>query len=201
VPATPQRHPLGDVTGKAHGDVVTVVNALAHAWPARMPLRRSFAQVAEDHLDDVLRYLLVFTADRGLAEDLAGEAFEKALRRWRRYDPRRAPERVWLCEIARTVALDHFRAAARRRTREERFAQETATWEEEPLGGAFSPELEAALASLSAGEREVIALRIVLDFDAQSAARLLGIGRPACSMRLARALQKLEERIGSHAHA
>ena len=51
---------------------------------------------------------------------------------------------------------------------------------------------------MSAGEREVIALRIVLDLDAEAAARVLGIGRSACSMRLARALAKLEERIVSH---
>lgn len=189
------------MTNRAGGGVVTVVNALAHAWPARIPLRRSFADVAEAHLDDVLRYLLVFTADAGLADDLAGETFEKALRRWRRYDPRRASERTWLCQIARSVALDYFRAEARRRKREERFAHEIAVEEEASPTGVFSPELDAALASLTAGEREVIALRIVLDFDAESAARLLGIGRSACSMRLSRALQKLEERIGSNAHA
>ena len=186
------------MTRKAHGGVVTVVNAVAHAWPARTPLRRSFAEVAEAHLDDVLRYLLVFTADAELADDLAGETFERALRRWRKYDPRRASERAWLCQIARSIALDHFRADSRRRKREERFAQEMTVQAQGPLGGVFSPEIETALASLTAGEREVIGLRIVLDLDAEHVARLLRISRSACSMRLARALQKLEERIGSH---
>jgi DNA-directed RNA polymerase specialized sigma24 family protein len=65
----------------------------------------------------------------------------------------------------------------------------------------FGPELEAALATLSAGEREVLALRIVLDLDADAAARVLGIGRSACSMRLARALGKLEERMAADALA
>jgi RNA polymerase sigma-70 factor (ECF subfamily) len=177
------------------------VNALAHAWPARIPLRRSFADVAEAHLDDVLRYLIVFTADAELAEDLTGATFERALRTWKRYDPRRASERAWLCQIARSVALDHFRAEARRRKREERLEREIAVDEEPAPSGMFSPELDAALASLTAGEREVIALRVVLDFDAENAARLLGIGRSACSMRLARALQKLEERIGINVYA
>jgi RNA polymerase sigma-70 factor (ECF subfamily) len=188
------------VTQKAGGGVVTVVNALAHAWPARIPRRRSFAEVAEAHLDDVLRYLLVFTADAGLAEELTASTFERALRKWRRYDPRRATERSWLCQIGRSVALDHFRAEARRRKREERFARESEHEEGTTLPGAFSPAVDAALASLTAGEREVIALRVVLDFDAEHAARLLGISRSACSMRLARALHKLEERIGTHVH-
>lgn len=158
--------------------------------------------MAEDHLDGVHSYLLLLTADSALAEDFAAETFEKALRSWGRYDPRRASERTWLCRIARSVALDYFRSDARRRKREERFVRESISDVEEPMfAGAFSAELEAALHSLSAAEREVLALRIVLDFDAEDAARVLGIGRAACSMRLARALRKLEERMESHAVA
>ena len=47
----------------------------------------------------------------------------------------------------------------------------------------------------------MVALRIVLDLDADAAARVLGVGRTACSMRLARALAKLEERMEAHAVA
>jgi RNA polymerase sigma factor (sigma-70 family) len=178
------------------------VNAFAHAWPRRAAPRRSFSQVAEDHLDGVHSYLLLLTADSVLAEDLAAETFEKALRSWNRYDPRRASERTWLCRIARSIALDHFRSESRRRRREERFARDNISDVEEPvLAGGFSAELDAALRVLSAAEREVLALRIVLDFDAEAAAKVLGIGRGACSMRLARALRKLEERMESHAVA
>jgi RNA polymerase sigma factor (sigma-70 family) len=151
--------------------------------------------MAAEQLDGVHRYLLVLTADAVLAEDLAADTFEKALRAWRRYDPRRASERTWLCRIARSVALDHFRSEARRRKREERFLLETVSEESTPLPGAFSTELAAALGSLTAADREVIALRIVLDLDADAAADVLGISRSACSMRLARALRKLEERM------
>jgi RNA polymerase sigma factor (sigma-70 family) len=174
------------------------VNALAPTWPGRAPLRRSFAEVAEACLDDVYRYLLLLTADPALAGDLTGETFEKALRTWRRYDPRRGSERTWLYRIGRSVALDHFRADARRRRREERYAQEVAN-EAPPLDSGFSPELDAALCTLSAADREVIALRVVLDLDADTAAGVLGISRTTCSMRLARALQKLEDRMESHA--
>lgn len=157
--------------------------------------------MADDHLNGVHQYLLLLTADPTLTEDLAAETFEKALRVWRRYDPRRASERTWLCRMARSIALDHFRADARRRRREERFAHERAWQEDDHIPGTFSPELDAALRSLTAAEREVIALRIVLDFDADAAAQVLGIGRSACSMRLARALRKLEERMEAHAIA
>ncbi|MGH3040617.1 MAG: RNA polymerase sigma factor [Gaiellaceae bacterium] len=176
------------------------VNALAPPLPRRAPLRRSFAVVAEEHLNDVHRYLLMLTADHALAEDLTAKTFEKAFRSWRRYDPRRSSERTWLCRIGRNVALDHFRSEARRRLREDRYAAEERS-EEAPRELGFSPELDAALSSLSAGEREVLALRIVLDLDADAAAGVLGIGRSACSMRLARALGKLEERMAADAPA
>src|SRR5208282_1877255 len=78
-----------------------------------------FARAAEHHLDDVFAYLVWFTGDRTVAEDLASETFERALRLWHRYDPRRGSQRTWLCQIARTVALDHFRSEGRRRRREQ----------------------------------------------------------------------------------
>jgi len=164
------------------------------AWSA------SFAATAEEHLDDVYAYLVYLTRDRTLAEDLAGDTFEKALRLWGRFDATRASARTWLCQIARTTALDWFRAEDRRRRREERSAPG------ERVEGAFadglSPDLEEALASLTVGEREVIALRILLDLDGEEAARVLGISPTNVSTRLSRALEKLnaklEQKVSAH---
>jgi RNA polymerase sigma factor (sigma-70 family) len=160
------------------------------AWSA------SFAATAEEHLDDVYGYLVYLTRDRSLAEDLTADTFEKALRTWRRFDATRGSARTWLCQIARTTALDWFRAEERRRRREERVAVPERVDE-----GAFeglSPQLEAALAELSAAEREVIALRVLLDLDGDEAARVLGISPTAVSTRLSRALKKLEEKVSIH---
>ncbi len=176
------------------------MNALAPPLARQSPLRRSFAAAAEEHLNDVYRYLLMLTADHALADDLTAETFEKAFRTWRRYDPRRSSERTWLCRIGRNLALDHFRSESRRRRRQERYAVEGVSEAPVPELG-FSPELDVALATLSAGEREVLALRVVLELDADAAAKVLGIGRSACSMRLARALGKLEERMAADALA
>jgi RNA polymerase sigma-70 factor (ECF subfamily) len=153
----------------------------------------SFASVAERHLDDVHAYLVYMTRDRAAAEDLTAETFEKALRQWRRFDPRRGSARTWLCQIARTTALDHFRAEERRRRREQAAAPPEAV--EDGVFGGLSPELERALGALSAGEREVIALRVLLDLDGETAARVLGISATNCNTRLSRALKKLEERM------
>src|ERR687884_163329 len=96
----------------------------AASIPALRSARPTFAAVAEAELDAVHRYLLFLTGNRAVAEDLAGETFEKAFRVWRKFDPKRGSARAWLCRIARGIALDHFRAEERRRRREARFAQQ-----------------------------------------------------------------------------
>ncbi len=161
--------------------------------PARLDAAPTFAAVAEAHLDDVYGYLLYLCRNATLAEDLAGDTFEKALRLWRRFDPRRGSARTWLLTIARSTALDWFRAEDRRRRREESVA--LADRHEDAPHEGLSPEVAEALSSLTAGEREVIALRIVLDLDGEAAARVLGISQTACSTRLSRALKRLEERM------
>jgi RNA polymerase sigma-70 factor (ECF subfamily) len=166
------------------------VNAVTTSWPGLRIDRPSFAAVAESELDAVHRYLLFLTGNRAVAEDLTGETFEKAFRFWRRFDPGRGTARAWLCGIARTTALDHFRSEDRRRRREERFARDLHESEEPSLGPG---KLEAALEQLSAADREIVALRVLLELDGPTTARVLGISPTACSTRLSRALKRLEE--------
>ena len=176
------------------------MSAVPTSWPSgKRALRekRSFADVAEEHLDDVYRYLLYMTGNPHLAEDLAAETFERALRRWRRFDPRRGAARTWLCQLARGAALDHFRADRRRRKREGVYASDVPEIDEPVFGEGLSPALDRAVRSLSAAEREVVVLRVVLELDGETAARVLGIRPTAVSTRLSRALQKLEERMVS----
>jgi len=155
---------------------------------------QSFASAAEEHLDDVYRYLLYVTANPSTAEDLTSETFERALKHWPRFDPKRGSAQTWLCQLARSAALDHFRAEERRRRREERVA--------EPDQGAeierpdeYGPILRQALRTLSGAEREVVALRVVLELDTRQTARILGISPTACTTRLNRALDKLEQKV------
>ena len=159
-------------------------------------MKQDFSRVAEQHLADVYGYLVYLTGDRELAQELTSAAFEKALRSWQRFDPRRASACTWLCTIARSVALDHFRSEDRRRRREDAYAVEQEFHVHEPsFAEGLSPALETALGELTAAEREVIALRVVLDLDPEEAARLLGVSKTACTTRLSRALAKLQAKV------
>ena len=170
---------------------VNAVEALP-AGQMRVAARPSFAFVAERHLDDVYRYLLVLTRDPALAE----------ISRARRSSARCARGGALI-----RAAPPHARGFARWRAtprstgsapsgagagvRGGRAAQ--GALEQPDLG--LSPALEQALSTLSAADREVIALRVVLDLDPQQAARLLGVSVTACTTRLNRALKRLEERL------
>ncbi len=157
---------------------------------------QTFAAIAERHLDDVHGYLVYLTGNRALAEDLTVDTFERALRRWNRFDLRRGGARTWLCQLARSAALDHFRAESRRLRREDRYAvRELREVPAPSFGEGLSPELEHALAELSRADREVLALRVVLELDGETASRVLGISPTACSTRLSRALQRLEKEL------
>ena len=161
--------------------------------PSLLGARPAFADVAAEQLDAVFRYLVYLTGDRVAAEDLTAETFEKAFRSWRRFDPRRGSPRTWLCKIARSVAIDWFRAETRRRRREETYSRDVPLVEE--FGDGLPGPLQEALRELSPAEREVVALRVLLELDGPSAARVLGISQTACSTRLSRALRRLEERM------
>lgn len=162
------------------------------------PTAAGFAVTAQEHLDDVNAYLVYLTRNASLAEDLTAETFEKAFRQWSRFDPARGNARTWLCQIARTTALDWFRTEERRRRRERAAASPEA--QDARFVEGLSPSLERALGELTAGEREVIALRILLELDNESTARVLGISPTASSTRLSRALKRLEEKVGGDVH-
>ena len=165
------------------------MNATTTTLRALGSARPTFASVAEAELDSVHSYLLFLTGNRDVAEDLTGATFEKAFRTWRRFDPRRGSSRGWLCGIARHAALDHFRSERRRLLREAKYAAEQTGVAEPACEGAVA----VVLRELSPAEREVIALRVVLDLDGPTTARILGISATACSTRLSRAMKRLEE--------
>jgi RNA polymerase sigma-70 factor (ECF subfamily) len=173
------------------------VNAMPAALAVSRPGRaQPFADIVADNLDAVYRYLVYLTGDRVAAEDLAAETFEKAFRGWRRFDPQRGAPRTWLCKIAHSVAVDWFRAEARRQRREDNYVRDAAMLQESVFADGLSPELDQGLRRLTPAEREVVALRVLLELDGPSAARVLGISQTACSTRLSRALKRLEEEVG-----
>src|SRR5919197_1111055 len=99
--------------------------------------------------------------------------------------------------LAEELTAETFARACGRWRREGRYALAGPESAEAAFGEGLSPALESALSRLSAAEREVLALSVVLELDGESAGRVLGISATACSTRLSRALQKLEREVSA----
>lgn len=174
---------------------MTTAFAIATDVATPADARPGFAAAAEEHLSGVLRYLTHFTGNRHLAEDLTSAAFERALRDWHRFDPAKGSARVWLIEVSRRVALDHFRGERRRRRRDASWAAQEPAAVPAPEAEIGDRRLRTALAGLTRAERELIALRVVLEFDTAETARIAGSSPTGVSSALHRALGKLRREM------
>ncbi len=162
-----------------------------HAAP-----RPSFAEVYDEHVYDVYGFLAYRVGRRDDAEDLTQVVFERAFAAWGRFDPARAAPLTWLVAIARNVLIDHWRAD--RSSAQEPFDADSVhapvqAGPETDLG--LSPELEAALATLSDRERELLALRFGADLTGAQIAALTGDTLAAVQQALSRALRRLRAHL------
>src|SRR3954451_16532489 len=116
--------------------------------------------------DDVYAYVVTLLRDRGAAEDVTAQAFERAFRKQHSYNAKRGGERGWLFGIARNAALDELR----RRKRTASMAAEPADIVGPAPDEAADRALEraavrAALARLAPRDREVIALKFLAGLE------------------------------------
>lgn len=144
----------------------------------------------DEHVWRVYGFLAYRLGDRSAAEDLTQATFERALRAWSRFDPRRASESTWLLTIARNLLIDHHRRDRSHLTEpiEEHLAPLVPGPEEQ---FTRSPELATALARLSERDREVIALRFGGDMSGPEIAHVLGLTLANVQQILSRSLRRL----------
>jgi RNA polymerase sigma-70 factor (ECF subfamily) len=128
--------------------------------------------------------------DEAAAEDIAQEAFLKALRSLGRFDVRR-PFAPWLHRIVVNRAIDHARARALRRE----VGADLAAMVEAPPAESLSSELLAAMGALEAEHRAVVVLRYLLGYKPGEIARILRVPRGTVNSRLRRALDRLALRL------
>lgn len=114
------------------------------------------------------------------------EAFARAYASWRKVARHPAP-RAWVVRTALNTHISWWR----RRRRE-------VSWDGGPDAAddscgslALDAEVLAALRTLSARQREVVALRIFLDLDTETTARSLGIAPGTVTAHLSRATAAL----------
>jgi RNA polymerase sigma-70 factor (ECF subfamily) len=139
------------------------------------------------HWSSLYRAALAVTGDPGAAEDVAQEAFLRAVHALDRFDHRR-PLGPWLHRIAvnRAIDLARVRAARRELSAEHEAADGAAS---DVLGSL--DRIAALVATLPPDQRAVVALRYILDYTPGEIADLLDLPRGTVNSRLRRALDAL----------
>jgi RNA polymerase sigma-70 factor (ECF subfamily) len=152
------------------------------------------ARVYEENVWRVYGFLAYRLRDRETAEDLTQVTFERAVRAYSRFDPRRASERTWLLTIARNALIDYQR-------RGRRFSIEPLTERAVPTvpgpeeAFAGPPELDVALAELPERDREVLALRYGGEMTGAEIAELLGLSTGNVHQIISRSLRRLRTQL------
>lgn len=127
-----------------------------------------------DHHAAVRDYLMRLCRNTHLAEDLASETFERALRHLgQRDEPVRTPL-PWLRTIARNLLTDHYRRAITRREVAAADIEEEVSEEEELAVVETMAEVEVLVAGLTPGQRQVVLLRALHDLDVRQTAAAMG---------------------------
>ena len=152
-----------------------------------------FERLFEDHAQGLLGFLAYRSGDRALAEDVLADAFERALRSRRRFDPRRGSAKTWIYSIA----LNRLRDQMRRGEAERRAVGSVAAGAVTEAPGLEQIEdrsdLGRALARLSDEEREAVALRYGGDLTVREVARITGVKLSTAEGRVYRGLEKLRD--------
>ena len=141
--------------------------------------------------DSVYAYVATLLRDRAAAEDVTALAFERAYRRRRSFDRRRGEERAWLFGIARNAALDELRRRNRLATLTGDPHDLNASVEDGAEVALRRTAVRAALAQLTAREREIVALKFHGGLSNAELGSVLGISEGAAGTLLYRTMEKL----------
>ena len=87
---------------------------------ARRGNRHSLARLLHDNYEIVFKFLIKFTLNKGLAEDLVQETMVRAIEKFQQFNPEKAKFSTWLVAIAQNLYLD----GVRKRKREQKHVEE-----------------------------------------------------------------------------
>lgn len=173
----------------------STVIAQSHGDPER------FSVIFDRYFAEIHRYISSRLGD-GPADDVAAETFLAAFAQRHRYDTERPQARAWLYGIATNLLRRQRRTEARAYRMLARVPAET-----DPGGHAdrvadkvsaqrMRPRLAAALAGLSAGDRDVLLLVAYGELSYDEVALALDIPRGTVGSRLNRSRRYLRQVIG-----
>jgi RNA polymerase sigma factor (sigma-70 family) len=152
--------------------------------------RLDFVEFYRSSVDECLRTVQISVGDQDTAQDLVDEAFARAWASWGTVSRHPAPK-AWVVRTALNANISRWR-----RTRREIPVPDPGTVADLPANSVASassvdPTIMAALLRLPARQRQVVALRLILDLDIGQCAEVLGIAAGTVMAHLGRAMATL----------
>jgi RNA polymerase sigma factor (sigma-70 family) len=153
----------------------------------------AFTRIVAAHHDDMARVAFVVCGDVEMAQDAVQSAWPKA---WQKLRSVRDPERLrpWLVSVAANEARQLARSRSRRWMRETPIDPE-AHHSRDPADRVAEMDLANALASLTADDRIVVALRYAAGLTSDEIGRVLGMTGGGARARIARVLARLRTEL------
>jgi RNA polymerase sigma-70 factor (sigma-E family) len=149
-----------------------------------------FAEFYRRSKDECLFAVLMSVGDQDIAQDLVAEAFARAWASWRAVSQHPAPA-AWVVRTALNTNISWWR----RRRREVAIPDPGLVADLAVADGAadssLDPRIMSALMRLPARQRQVVALRLLLDLDINCTAQVLGIAPGTVQAHLGRAIASL----------
>lgn len=143
----------------------------------------------------VFRFLYYRVGDPQIAEDLTSEVFLRMITALEKYQPQSASFEAWLYQIARNLAIDHYRKASVRNhvPLEDNLTVETQDVDKTVDRNLTHELLRRALAKLNEIQRDVVVLRFVNGLSIAVVAQTLHKSEDSIKSLQRRALIELRE--------
>lgn len=159
----------------------------------------AFGQLYDHYADLVFRYIYYRVADRGLAEDLTGDAFVRALRALPRFTWQGRDFGAWLTTIARNLINDHYKSS---RTKREIVADDLPDADDHRDGPEHQAvahdthdTLMSAIQELPSDQQECVISRFLLERSIAETAESMGRTAGAIKQLQLRAIRTLAKNV------
>lgn len=172
-------------------------NLEAHNEKKATSAEETFAELYQQYLPKVFRYINFRVGNNKLAEDLTSLVFEKALTKINTYRSDKASLPTWLFSIAGNTVTDHYRQSSRRQTisldEAENMISQDPSPEDQVIREEERQKLHLCLARLSRQEQEIISFKFGAELTNRRIAGLLGLSESNVGTILYRAVRKLRD--------